>query len=160
MLENYNIKYKYCLPIREMFPIEGIFLDSKDPKVLFQFAKDHLLQFVDFDNILIVAKLIHFALKRSEIKDELYLAYLANAINHYGNDSSSAQQEITMQQQRIGGIIDQITMVNLFLERAQTLLAGVAIPERSAQVASLIRETLRKKKREDLMAEFDSRIGK
>ena len=25
-LENYNTKYKYNLPIREMFPIEGIFL--------------------------------------------------------------------------------------------------------------------------------------
>jgi hypothetical protein len=34
-LESYNIKYKYHLPIRQMFHIEGIFLQSADPNVLF-----------------------------------------------------------------------------------------------------------------------------
>jgi hypothetical protein len=108
-----------------MFPINGIFLQSKDPRVLFNFAKDYLLQFVDFDNILIVAKLIHFALKRSEIKDELYFAYLAIAIEQYGNDNYSSKQDILMQKQRIGGIIDQITIPSLFVEKGQSLLKNV-----------------------------------
>jgi hypothetical protein len=73
-----------------MFPIEAIFLKSADPKILFEFCKNHMLKYVDFGNILLVAKLLHFALKRSEIKDELYFAYLYIAIDHYGNDDETA----------------------------------------------------------------------
>ena len=65
LLESYNTKYRYALPLRGMFPINGIFLESKDPKDLFNFAKEHILEYVDFNNVLIVAKLIHFALKKS-----------------------------------------------------------------------------------------------
>lgn len=69
-----------------MFPIEAIFLKSTDPKTLFEFCKTDMLKHVDFGNILLVAKLLHFALKRSEIKDELYFAYICLTIDHYGND--------------------------------------------------------------------------
>jgi hypothetical protein len=113
-----------------MFPINGIFLQSKDPRVLFNYAKDHILGFVDFDNILIVARLLHFALKRSEIKDELYFAYLSTTIQQYGNDNESSQEDILMQKQRIGGIIDQITMPSLFIEKIHSLLQPITIEPR------------------------------
>ena len=88
-----------------MFPIEGIFLESSDLKVLFQFAKERILSYVDFDNILVVAKVVHFSFQKSDIKDELYYSYLCLAIEQYGNDTQATEQELIMQKQRIGGIV-------------------------------------------------------
>lgn len=68
-LENYNTKYRYNLPIREMFPIEAIFLESSDIKTLFQYVKENILNYVDFDNIMVVAKVVHFSFQKSDIKD-------------------------------------------------------------------------------------------
>lgn len=127
-LENYNTKYKYNLPIRQMFPIEGIFLETTDLKELFQFVKEKILSYVDFDNILVVAKVVHFSFQKSDIKDELYYSYLCYAIEQYGNDNASAKQELLMQKQRIGGIIEQVILVNIFIERGHSLLNSISIP--------------------------------
>ena len=52
-----------------MFPISGLFLSSTDLKELFYHLKDSILSYVDFDTILVVAKVIHFSFQKSEIKD-------------------------------------------------------------------------------------------
>lgn len=63
-----------------MFPIDGIFLQSSDIKVLFQHVKEQILSYVDFDKLMVVAKVIHFSFQKSDIKDELYFSYLFHAI--------------------------------------------------------------------------------
>lgn len=77
---------------------------------------------------MIVAKVIHFSFQKSEIKDELYYSYLCHAIKEYGNDTLSTEEELLMEKQRIGGIIDQITLVNIFVERGAELLKTISIP--------------------------------
>lgn len=105
-----------------MFPIDGIFLKSTDIKVLFQHVKDQILSYVDFEKLMVVAKVIHFSFQKSDIKDELYFSYLENVIREYGNDNLSSEEELGMEKQRIGGIIDQIILVNIFVERGADLL--------------------------------------
>lgn len=73
-----------------MFPIDGIFLKSTDIKVLFKHVKDQILSYVDFEKLMVVAKVIHFSFQKSDIKDELYFSYLENVIREYGNDSLSS----------------------------------------------------------------------
>lgn len=143
-----------------MFPIEGIFLKESDIRVLFQYVKEQILSYVDFDKLMVVAKVIHFSFQKSEIKDELYYSYLCHAIKDYGNDSASSEEELLMEKQRIGGIIDQIILVNIFVERGEELLRTVSIPERKAEIVKLIKEALKKKKKESLIAEFERVVGK
>jgi hypothetical protein len=123
--------------------------------VLFQFVKERILSYVDFDNILVVAKVVHFSFQKSDIKDELYYSYLCHAIEQYGGDTQATEQELVMQKQRIGGIVEQVILVNIFVERAHALLSNIAIPERRGEIAGIIREALRKKKKENLIAEFN-----
>jgi hypothetical protein len=44
-----------------------------------------------------------------------------------------------MQRQRIGGIIDQITMPSLFVEKGQALLRPVSIEVRRQEVLQLVK---------------------
>ena len=69
-----------------MFPVDAIFLKESDIKSLFQFVKENILSYVDFDNIMVVAKVIHFSFQKSDIKDELYYSYLNHAIMEFGSE--------------------------------------------------------------------------
>jgi hypothetical protein len=109
------------------------------------------LSCVDFDNILIVAKLLHFALKKSEIKDELYFSYLVVAIDRYYNDNESSEEELLRQRQRIGGIIDQIIMVNIFVEKSELLLSSDSNHAKKKEVIGLIKECLLRKKKLEVL---------
>lgn len=44
-----------------------------------------------------------------------------------------------MQKQRIGGIIEQIILVNMFVERGAALIETIAVKKRRKQIADLIR---------------------
>jgi hypothetical protein len=94
---------------------------------------------VDFDNILVVAKVIHFSFQKSDIKDELYFSYLSHAVQQYGSDELESEEELEMQMERIGGIIEQIILVNLFLERGPEMLQTMTVKERRAGIAELIK---------------------
>jgi hypothetical protein len=59
-----------------MFPISGIFLDTKDPIVLFQFVKNNILDIVSYDRIIVISRLLE-VLSKHDIKDDLYISYLA-----------------------------------------------------------------------------------
>jgi hypothetical protein len=158
-LENYNQKYKSEYLIREMFPAEALFLPSKDPIVLFQAVKQHILEVASYDRIVVIAQLLTAVLRKPEIKDDLYLSYLAREIELYGNDSSSSELELKMQRERIEGMLPQITTSTLLLERAEAILRPIAISSNASAVAEMIRESLRKKKKEFLIREFDKKIA-
>ena len=100
-----------------MFPISGIFLDSKDPIVLFQSVKNCILDIASYDRIVVIAQLLTTVLRKHDIKDDLYLSFLAREIELYGNDVSSSALELKMQKERIEGMLPQITTSTLFLER-------------------------------------------
>lgn len=59
-----------------MFPISGIFLDTKDPIALFQFVKNNILDIVSYDRIIVISRLLE-VLSKHDIKDDLYISYLA-----------------------------------------------------------------------------------
>ena len=63
-----------------------------------------------------------------------------------------------MEKQRIGGIIDQIILVNIFVERAKTLLSSISIAARREEICQLIRQALKKKKKAGLIAQFDKSV--
>jgi hypothetical protein len=60
-----------------MFPVSGLFLESKDPIALFQFVKGSILDIASYDRIVVIAQLLTTVLRKHEIKDDLYLSYLA-----------------------------------------------------------------------------------
>ena len=59
-----------------------------------------------------------------------------------------------MQKQRIGGIIEQIVLVNMFVERGVELLESIDVKSRRRQIADLIKEAIRKKKKNALIGQF------
>lgn len=59
-----------------------------------------------------------------------------------------------MQKQRIGGIIEQIVLVNMFVERGVELLESIDVKARRRQIADLIKEAIRKKKKNALIGQF------
>ncbi len=109
---------------------------------------------------MVVAKVIHFSFQKSQIKDELYFSYLCRAIESYGNDGISSEEELLMEKQRIGGIIDQIILVNIFIEKGKDLLGNVSIASRREQIVELIVQALRKKKKENLIGQFKKLVNK
>lgn len=44
-----------------------------------------------------------------------------------------------MQRQRIGGIIEQIILVNIFVEKGAALIETISVKERRRQIADLIK---------------------
>lgn len=98
-----------------MFPISGLFLPSSNPIVLFEFVKNNILDIASYDRIVVIAQLLTTVLRKHEIKDDLYLSYLAREIEIYGNDSGSSEMELKMQRERIEGMLPQITTSTLFL---------------------------------------------
>lgn len=76
-LESYNQKYKSEYLLREMFPAEALFMPSKDPLELFKAVKQHILDVASYDRIVVIAQLLTAVLRKPEIKDDLYLSYLA-----------------------------------------------------------------------------------
>lgn len=105
-------------------------MGSPDPKQLFHFIKEQLLSFVDFDNIVIISKVIHFSFLKSELKDELYYGYLCKAMRAYGDDQNDDKEELLMQKQRIGGIIEQIIQLKIFIDKGKLLLESINLKER------------------------------
>lgn len=158
-LESYNQKYKSEYLLREMFPADALFLPSKDPLELFRAVKQHILDVASYDRIVVIAQLLTAVLRKPEIKDDLYLSYLAREIELYGNDSSSSELELKMQRERIEGMLPQITTSTLLLERAEAILRPIASSVHASAVAEMIREALRKKKKDYLIREFDKKIG-
>ena len=56
-----------------------------------------------------------------------------------------------MQKQRIGGIIDQIILLNMFIERGPALLESLSDKEKRREVANMIEEAMKKKKKDSLI---------
>lgn len=63
-----------------------------------------------------------------------------------------------MQRERIEGMLPQITTSKLLLERALSILRPIATSSRAKEVAEMIRESLRKKKKDFLIWDFDKNI--
>lgn len=63
-----------------------------------------------------------------------------------------------MEKQRIGGIIDQIILVNIFVERGADLLSSISIAERRVEIVNLITEALKKKKKQALIGSFQAAV--
>lgn len=61
-----------------------------------------------------------------------------------------------MQKQRIGGIIDQIATVNIFVEKGELLLKGKS--EGLKEVIQLIKDSLSRRKKNDVLKEFCSKF--
>ena len=103
---------------------------------------------------MVVAKVVHFSFQKSDIKDELYYSYLSHAIPQYGNNQQESKDDLFMQKQRIGGIIEQIILLNMFIERGPALLESIDDKKKREEIAGMIKEAMRKKKKENLIGEF------
>ncbi len=68
-----------------MFPVDGMFLDSKDSRVLFNYVCPKILELVNENNVYKVSKIIHLAFKSSEYEQELFYLYLCNIFLKYGS---------------------------------------------------------------------------
>ena len=142
-----------------MFPVEGMFLNSKDPMELFKFVKPSIMASVDYDKIVILSQIIINVLRRTEIKDQLYLSYLSIEIQRYGVEGGAIEEELRMMKERIEGMLYQVTMSTLLLERAPAILGGVRSVGKRKQVADMIREALIRKKKQYLIREFDRKVS-
>ncbi len=142
-----------------MFPVSGLFLETKDPIVLYQFVKNNILDIVSYDRIIVISRLLE-VLSKQDIKDDLYISYLAREIEAYGNDTSSSEIELKMQKERISGIMmHQITKSTLFIERGEALLRPILERSRRSEVCEMIKDALRVKKKEYLVREFEKKIS-
>lgn len=77
--EAYHSKYDIPLPMSEMFPVEFLFANEKEPKHLFDQVSPIIAQLVDDSNIYKISKIIHLAFKASSFEQEFFFSYLCMA---------------------------------------------------------------------------------
>ena len=158
-LESSNARHNMHFQIRSVFPVEGLFLDSSAPMELFHCLLPRILETVDYEQMLLMNKLLGFALHKNEIKGELVQAYLEREIARFGQEDAEEGAERQRQLERIDGLTRQAPLTIHFVDQAEKLLRAVGEKSRREQVLNVIREVLAFKKKQYLARELEKRLS-